>query len=293
MKYLNIFLRSIYFFPIYFFDYILSLYSKFLILFDPSESECKLEEIYFKRIFKKRGSGLRYKFKLDYPPRLKQKIVFFTPTKKASFRAHSYLYKEPETIKWIDKFGSKKKVFFDIGANVGTYSLYYAKLFQSKLANVFSFEPQSQNLILLNENVKLNCLQKKIVVIPITLYLNNTITKFTTLDLFWPGISRGTIRKNNYSSFKLFKKGSKIETLGLSFTIDFLVENRILPTPNLIKVDVDGNEKEIIQGAMKTLKKTECQTILIEINSNLNFIKNTLSSLGFKEIPKVGGGIVH
>jgi len=293
MKIFKFVLRSIYFFPIYFFDYILSLYSKFLILFDPTESECKLEEIYFKRILKKRGSGLRYKFKLDYSPRLKQKIVFFTPTKKASFRAHSYLYKEPETIKWIDKFGSKKKVFFDIGANVGTYSLYYAKLFQSKVANVFSFEPQSQNLILLNENIKLNILNKKIVVISNTLYLNNTITKFTTLDLFWPGISRGTIRKNNYSSFKLFKKGSKIETLGLSFTIDFLVENRILPTPNLIKVDVDGNEKEIIQGAMKTLKKTECQTILIEINSNLNFIKNTLSSLGFKEIPKVGGGIVH
>lgn len=293
MKIFKFVLRSIYFFPIYFFDYILSLYSKFLILFDPTESECKLEEIYFERIFKKRGSGLRYKFKLDYSPKLQQKIIFFTPTKKASFRAHSYLYKEPETIKWIDQFGSKKKIFFDVGANVGVYSLYYAKLFQNKVANVYSFEPQSQNLILLNENIKLNILNKKIVVISNTLYLNNTITKFTTLDLFWPGISRGTIRKNNYSSFKLFKKGSKIETLGLSFTIDFLVENRILPTPNLIKVDVDGNEKEIIQGAMKTLKKTECQTILIEINSNLNFIKNTLSSLGFKEIPKVGGGIVH
>ena len=49
------------------------------------------------------------------------------------------------------------------------------------------------------------------------------------------------------------KKTSSFQTYGIS--IDNLIEKNILPLPNLIKIDVDGNEFNILKGLKKTLRK--------------------------------------
>ena len=49
-------------------------------------------------------------------------IHFFCPGRIPLFRAETFKTKEPETIEWIDSF-KKNSVFWDIGANVGIYSL--------------------------------------------------------------------------------------------------------------------------------------------------------------------------
>ena len=113
-------------------------YSKFLNLFDPNGSERIWEELVQKQIDSRINSDLRLnhseykseKFKYE------KKLNFFTPTRVASFRAKTLFSKEKDTIEWIDKKGGKDKIFFDIGANVGIYSLYYAHVFNGK---VFSF----------------------------------------------------------------------------------------------------------------------------------------------------------
>ena len=56
--------------------------------------------------------------------RLKKQTIF-TPNWICKIRANTFSTKEPETLEWIDKSESDG-VFFDIGANVGLYSLYYA-----------------------------------------------------------------------------------------------------------------------------------------------------------------------
>ena len=48
-----------------------------------------------------------------------------TPNEVTRFRAHTFADKEPETLAWIEEYGGPG-VFFDIGANVGLYSIYYA-----------------------------------------------------------------------------------------------------------------------------------------------------------------------
>ena len=45
------------------------------------------------------------------------------------------------------------------------------------------------------------------------------------------------------------KKTSSFQTYGIS--IDNLIEKNILPLPNLIKIDVDGNEFNILKGLKK------------------------------------------
>ena len=55
-----------------------------------------------------------------------QNIKINISTSIELWRARTYLTKEPETINWIDGF-KKNEVFFDVGANIGLYSIYAAK----------------------------------------------------------------------------------------------------------------------------------------------------------------------
>ena len=72
--------------------------------------------------------------------------------------------KEPETIEWIDSFDqSKKIIFWDIGANIGIYSVYAATKFNN--IEVVSFEPSTSNLRVLSRNISINNLQSKIKIV--------------------------------------------------------------------------------------------------------------------------------
>src|SRR3989338_9770525 len=73
------------------------------------------------------------------------------------FRANTFFSKEPDTLAWIDTF-NKSDTFYDIGANVGLYSLYAA----IKGISVIAFEPESQNYAEFNKNIFLNNLDSKI-----------------------------------------------------------------------------------------------------------------------------------
>jgi len=54
-------------------------------------------------------------------------------------RMDRIMSKEPETITWINSF-EKDSVFFDVGANIGIYTLYSAVIREN---TVYSFEPHS------------------------------------------------------------------------------------------------------------------------------------------------------
>jgi len=53
--------------------------------------------------------------------------------------------KEPETVNWIETFFKEGQVLYDIGANIGAYTLVAASFFDGKL-RVYAFEPAFQNL---------------------------------------------------------------------------------------------------------------------------------------------------
>ena len=98
----------------------------------------------------------------DLVPIVRQKsdfgtINFFCPGRLPEWRARTLLTKEPETIEWINTF-SDRDVFWDIGANVGVYTLYAA------LRNipVVSFEPSPANYYLLNRNIEINKMDDRI-----------------------------------------------------------------------------------------------------------------------------------
>ena len=68
-------------------------------------------------------------------------------------------------------------------------------------------------------------------------------------------------------------------------SIDYLIENKILDVPNYLKIDVDGIEHKILQGASKLLSSDKVESILIEINENyleqLNSVVDIMNKFDF------------
>ena len=68
------------------------------------------------------------------------------------WRARSFHEEEPETLRWLDEL-DVDDVLWDVGANVGMYSLYAGKF---RGCRVVAFEPEAQNYALLVDNFALN-----------------------------------------------------------------------------------------------------------------------------------------
>ena len=91
---------------------------------------------------------------------LNKDVTFFTPNYITNYLVDTFFNKEPETLEWIDSFNNKNKIiFWDIGANIGLYSIYAALKYSN--IEVVSFEPSSSNLRILSRNVSINQLEKK------------------------------------------------------------------------------------------------------------------------------------
>ena len=71
------------------------------------------------------------------------------------WRAGHYDDKEPDTLDWIDTHFKPGDTVFDIGANIGQYSLYAAKRLNHDIA-ILAFEPEALNFAKLNRNIVLN-----------------------------------------------------------------------------------------------------------------------------------------
>lgn len=187
-------------------------------------------------------------------------LWLYVPNWLCRYRAETFSSKEPETLKWIEE---NDGVLFDIGANIGLYSMYHAK---TKNHNVYAFEPSFFNLSLLSKNINRNDLQDKISIIsnPLTDRIQFADFKLASTDEGGALSSFGVEFDQNGDEFK-----SVVSYKTLGYTLDFLFEHEILTEmPAMIKVDVDGIEHLILKGAKNTLRNSLCKTVLIEVNDD-------------------------
>lgn len=204
-----------------------------------------------------------------------EKLTLFTPNWTCRFRANTFSTKEPETLEWIDESESDG-VFFDIGANVGLYSLYYAA---TKKGKVYAFEPSVFNLSLLAKNIYENRLHDQIKIITNPLTQQNQFADFGLSTIEEGGAMSGFGFDYDYDyNGKPINKKLIYQTLGLS--LDFLITNNIITErPSLIKIDVDGIEHLILAGAIETLKHPTCRSVLIETNHTFLKQANSISKI--------------
>jgi FkbM family methyltransferase len=205
----------------------------------------------------------------------KKKVIFFVPNQITKFRYDTFFSKEPETLKWIDNFKKKNLIFWDIGANIGLYSIYNS--LKNASSKTFSFEPSSSNLRILTRNISINNLQKKISIIPLPLTNKENAFQIMNEKAFVEGSALHAFGKNLDFQGKKFSPNMKYTLLGT--TVNFLIENRILKVPDYIKIDVDGIEHLILRASNKILKNKKVKSLNIEINENYKNQYNTIINL--------------
>jgi len=178
---------------------------------------------------------------------------------------------EKDVYEFIDKM-NKDFIFYDLGACEGRFSVYAG----CKNITTFSFEPDCYNFSVLKENIEINQLKNVFI-------FKNAISNVNK-DLYllknqpWEG-----------GHLKVLENGERIENflncqekeLVKAVKLDDFIENNNLPYPDYIKVDVDGNEINFIEGSEKTLKYIK--KIHIELtDDNKDIIINKFNEFGLK-----------
>ncbi|MDA7710662.1 FkbM family methyltransferase [Flavobacteriaceae bacterium] len=145
-------------------------------------------------------------------------------------------------------FLRRADTFVDIGANVGSYTILASS--QVK-ANSISIEPIQDTYKTLMDNVLINKVEQNVKAFNIGLGSEISKIHFTK--------SLDTI---NHVATK-----EEIDTIEVKIdTLDNLLMNE--QCPSLIKIDVEGYENEVINGAEKTLGNQSLKAIIIELNGS-------------------------
>ena len=183
-----------------------------------------------------------------------KEALYLTPNAITFGRAQTLFTKEPVTIKWLDSMRAGE-VLYDVGANVGMYTIWAA----IRGVKVYAFEPEAENHALLSKNIALNNLDA----VAYCLAISDGL-KVDKLHLSTREVGRSCHSFGEAVGPKLTPREGPIQG-SFGIAIDHLVKLG-LPPPNHIKVDVDGFEQKVIDGAKRTLQSPEMKSVLIELN---------------------------
>jgi FkbM family methyltransferase len=166
------------------------------------------------------------------------------------------------------------RVAYDIGAHIGFMTLALAQCI-GRTGNVFAFEPQPDNLLLLERLIFKNNLLQVVKVIPIAVGAmaeKETLFIGKSSSLNFLKSASGGQDISNCSSITVTKK-----------TLDAFVFEEGNPAPDILKVDVEGAEAMVIEGALQILKRFSPK-LLIEIHGPINAHKSysRLNGLGYE-----------
>lgn len=175
---------------------------------------------------------------------------------------------EVELISFISSISKKYKNIYDLGANVGIHSAFYAQFFRE----VYAYEPYDFHLKKLRQLKKINKLK------------NLKIISKAVADK--PGIKNFLIMLNNTTANnlsdakrtrygKIIKKRVKCDGI-----------NKINLKAELIKIDVEGYEGKLISAVNFLKSKKKNADYIIEIHNEYNAKKifNKFSKTNFYEI---------
>jgi FkbM family methyltransferase len=189
-------------------------------------------------------------------------------------RLHSCV-KEPETVRWIEEFVREGDVLYDIGANVGAYSLVAAKTTKGK-AMVYAFEPAFPNFAQLCRNISLNRCEETIVPLPLALSDKTTLDTFNYNNLI-PGGSFHAL--GDPVDFKGQPFVPVFQLRAVSYQLDDFISQFAIDAPNHIKIDVDGIEGAVLRGARRTLSNPSLKTMLVEAEPDREETTQLIESL--------------
>lgn len=209
-------------------------------------------------------------------------VHFLSRDRKSVNRNKSRHRAEKEELDTLLNEAEEDDVFFDIGANTGLYTCFLAEKLSD--GTVVAFEPYPLNIDQLEQNISLNSFQ------------NTFIKKCALSD------STGTLQLSvpvedeiGYGTSSI-GESDRMESIDIrSHTGDNLIREDAIPQPNLVKIDVEGAEKQVIDGLENALSSDKCKFVQCEVHlpsdhrrpsvydfgSSPEEVKEALRSLGF------------
>ena len=146
-------------------------------------------------------------------------------------------------------------VFYDIGANIGIYSIFASKKLNT--GNSIAFEPHRINASRIQRNADLN--DVKIGIHQVALSNETRTGKLSTSDS----------ESDKISGTHSLAKGEDSETISVEMIEgDKLIKQNDIKLPTVMKIDVEGAEQLVLEGLSDTLGSGQCHTIYCEVHPN-------------------------
>lgn len=148
---------------------------------------------------------------------------------------------------FIKKEIGKDKVLIDIGAHIGYFTLIFSELVGSK-GTVIAFEPSKENFEILKKNITLNNYKN--------VHLENLAVSDSTGSVMF-SLSKDS--QTNKISDKNVKNGYSVKCVKLD---DYLAAKKM--KVDYVKIDVEGAERKVIDGMVKTLEMNKNIKLILE-----------------------------
>lgn len=194
---------------------------------------------------------------------------------------------ETASVKFVQQELRPGGVFFDVGANGGLYTLIAAQKVGPG-GHVYAFEPGERELELLRQNIS-----------------TNGLTNVTVID-------RAVSNKCGVAEFAISRDGAmnslarnrhpgqqivcwkKVETT----TLDGVVKEFGINNVDLVKVDVEGAEQLVLEGAQRLLSASEAPKVICEFcdvtasgfSASTVELRNGFEQLGYELFSLSGSG---
>lgn len=170
---------------------------------------------------------------------------------------------EPHVYNIIKSLVKSNDTFIDIGSNIGYHTIKVSSLLTN--GKVISIEPYKPIFEILQHNIAINNI-KNVICVQTGLFSKNT-------SMFIPELSRYT---TNFGDIRM-SQTPLLNTIEVSCTnLDYILENQNINI-GVIKIDVSGNEIEVIKGGFKSIMKYR-PYILLPLESKM-FKSNSCFSI--------------
>jgi FkbM family methyltransferase len=193
-------------------------------------------------------------------PMTGQRYLSVAQSFQAMQRAKELFRKEPETIAWLRRELRPDDVFLDVGANVGTFSI-FAAMHITGSGRVYAMEPHLPTAVQLLQNVAANELDERISVLSIAASGTDGFVPFR-YKRWREGASGSQLGVEGAPSMR-----DHVATeLKASARIDSLIAQGHMRPPNLIKIDTDGIEMQILSGMENLLRgANRPRSLMVEV----------------------------
>lgn len=165
--------------------------------------------------------------------------------------AKGFEHYEPEFVKEFLNQVKRAEIIYDIGANIGLYSLLASSI--NNKSKIYAFEPDERCCTIIEKSKQLND-YKNIEILQCCIGDTNGKVELVT--------------KGTTGHFISLATGSNNTVVKDIFTLDGLVNARTIIPPQLIKIDIEGFESHAIRGMTGTIRKYK-PIIMIEIHEQL------------------------